>query len=313
MYGQFFMLFGLILVGYYCNKKGYLTAETNKNMGGMVMHVLIPAMLVTTIANIEITDQLLKGFFFSAAGQAAMMIGFGFFMRFYGRWRKVDSTLLPMLDLTTGSLNTGFIGLPVTMIFFGDAGIIYMSAGVLALNLYLWSYGVYVISGKKSKNMAELGHSFLKGAINPNCIAILLGLALTMTRAVTFLPEVLMGFLTKVGDLATPLSLIYVGALAGGSGLSKLLQAKLALEISLVKMLAMPALAMLFLAFIPADGLAKSVFLLSISMPAAVVVPMMVGRYGTGEKMSSDIVLWTTLISMVTLPLSVWLAKGLYF
>lgn len=313
MYGQFFMLFGLILVGYYCNKKGYLTAETNKNMGGMVMHVLIPAMLVTTIANIEITDQLLKGFFFSAAGQAAMMIGFGFLMRFYGRWRKVDSSLLPMLDLTTGSLNTGFIGLPVTMIFFGDAGIIYMSAGVLALNLYLWSYGVYVISGKKSKNMAELGHSFLKGAINPNCIAILLGLALTMTRAVTFLPEVLMGFLTKVGDLATPLSLIYVGALAGGSGLSKLLQAKLALEISLVKMLAMPALAMLFLAFIPADGLAKSVFLLSISMPAAVVVPMMVGRYGTGEKMSSDIVLWTTLISMVTLPLSVWLAKGLYF
>lgn len=71
MYGQFFILFGLILVGYYCNKKGYLPMETNKNVGNMVMRVTIPAMLITTIAGIEITDRVLKAFLFSAAGQAA--------------------------------------------------------------------------------------------------------------------------------------------------------------------------------------------------------------------------------------------------
>lgn len=312
MYGQFFMLFGLILVGYYCNKKNYLTPETNKNMGNMVMHVTIPAMLITTISGIEITDQVLKGFFASAAGQAGMMIGFGFLMRFYGRWRKLDGRLLPMLDLTTGSLNTGFIGLPVTMIFFGEAGIIYMSAGVLALNLYLWTYGVYIISDKKESNPVAVGKTFLKGAINPNCISILLGLALTMTRAIELVPDMVVGFLTKVGDLSTPLSLIYIGALAGGSGISHLFKEKLALEISLVKMILMPALAILAMYFIPADGLTKSVFLLSICMPSAVVVPMMVGKYGYGEKLSSDIVLWTTFISMLTIPLSVTLANFLY-
>ncbi|MGN0135109.1 AEC family transporter [Anaerotignum sp.] len=312
MYGQFFMLFGLILVGYYCNKKGYLTSQTNKNMGSMVMHVTIPAMLVTTISGIEITDQILKGFFLSAAGQAAMMIVFGFLMRFYGRGRKMDSRLLPMLDLTTGSLNTGFIGLPVTMIFFGEAGIVYMSAGVLALNLYLWSYGVYIISGKKETNPAVMGKTFLKGAINPNCMGILLGLALTMTRAIEYVPEMVVGFLTKVGELSTPLSLIYIGALAGSSGIGQLFQEKLALEISLVKMILMPALAILIMYFVPAGSLAKSVFLLSMCMPSAVVVPMMVGQYGYGEKLSSNIVLWTTFISMLTIPLSVWLANLLY-
>ncbi|MEI3523921.1 MAG: hypothetical protein V8Q36_07260 [Anaerotignum sp.] len=64
MYGQFFILFGLILVGYYCNKKGYLPMETNKNVGGLVMRVTIPAMLITTIASIEITDRVLGHFFF---------------------------------------------------------------------------------------------------------------------------------------------------------------------------------------------------------------------------------------------------------
>jgi len=41
-------------------------------------------------------------------------------------------------------------------------------------------------------------------------------------------------------------------------------------------------------------------------------VEMMVGRYGYGDKMSSDIVLWTTVLSMATLPLSVLLAAKLY-
>lgn len=92
----------------------------------------------------------------------------------------------------------------------------------------------------------------------------------------------------------------------------QLFKEKMALEISVVKMIGMPALAILAMLFIPADGLAKSVFLLSVCMPSAAVVPMMVGRYGYGDKMSSDIVLWTTVLSMATLPLSVLLAAKLY-
>ena len=120
------------------------------------------------------------------------------------------------------------------------------------------------------------------------------------------------GLLTKVGDLSTPLSLIYIGALAGSSGIAQLFKEKLALEISLVKMILMPALAILIMCFVPASSLAKSVFLLSICMPSAVVVPMMVGQYGYGEKLSSNIVLCTTFISMLTIPLSVGLSNLLY-
>lgn len=312
MYGQFFMLFGMILVGYYCNKKGYLTQETNKNMGHMVMRVMIPAMLLTSISGIEITDRLLKGFFFSTAGQIVMMVLCGYLMRLYGKWRKLDKSLLPMLELTTGSLNTGFIGIPVTMIFFGEAGIVYISAGVLALNLYLWSYGVYIISGKKEKNLMQMGKTFLKGTINPNCISILLGLALTMTHAIHYVPQVIIDFLTMVGDVTTPLSLLYVGALAGSSGIGRMLKEKLALEVSFVKMILMPVLGILVLHFVPMEPMAKSIFLLSMSMPAAIVVPMMVAQYGEGEEVSSKIVIWTTILSMAVIPLSVALAGVLY-
>ena len=230
MYSQFFILFAMIVVGYYGYRKGWLTREVNKGMGGLVMQATIPAMLVTTIANIQITHDILLGFFLMMAAQAAAMMIFGFLMRLYGKARKLDGRLLDMLDITTGSLNNGFIGLPVATIFFGDVGVMYMSAGVLGLNLYLWSYGVYVLGGKQGGSGAQMGKTFLKGAVNPNCIAIFLGLALTLSNTVHLVPQALLDFLTRLGDLSTPLSLIYIGALAGSSGIKQLFHEKDALE-----------------------------------------------------------------------------------
>lgn len=312
MYGQFFLLFALIIVGYYCNKKGWLNRETNKNMSSMVMHVTIPAMLITTIASIHVDDTILKGFLITVGAEIIAMILFGWMIRLYARFRGLDDRLHPMLDITIGSLNTGFIGLPVTQIFFGSEGVLYMSAGVLSLNLYLWSYGVCVIENKKIGGLKGFGKTVRKVLKNPNCLAIFIGMALTMTNTVDVIPEAGLGFLKKLGDLATPLSLIYIGALAGDSGIGSLFQEKKALELSVVKMLLMPALAAAALLFVPAGPIVKSVFLLSMALPAAIVVPMMVEQYGYGEKMSSDIVLWTTFLSMLTMPLCVWIAGILY-
>ena len=312
MYGQFFLLFALIIVGYYCNKKGWLNRETNKNMSSMVMHVTIPAMLVSTIATIQVNDRILKAFLIMAAAQIVAMILFGFLMRLYARFRKVDARLHPMLDITVGSLNTGFLGLPVTQIFFGSEGVLYMSAGVLSLNLYLWIYGVCVIENKKIEGLQGMKRTARKILTNPNCMSVVIGMVLALTGAVQFVPEVALSFLKKLGDLATPLSLIYIGALAGDSGISSLFKEKEALEISIIKMILMPGLAAVALLSVPAGTLVKSVFLLSMALPSAIVVPMMVEQYGYGEKMSSDIVLWTTFISMITMPICVWLAGILY-
>lgn len=312
MYGQFFLLFALIIVGYYCNKKGWLNRETNKNMSSMVMHVMIPAMLISTIATLPVNDRILKAFFIMAGGQVVAMVLFGLLMRLYARFRKQDKRLYPMLDITVGSLNTGFLGLPVAQIFFGGEGVLFMSSGVLSLNLYLWSYGVCVIENKRIEGLQGMKKTAKKILTNPNCVSVVLGMVLALTGVVQFVPAAAVEFLKKLGDLATPLSLIYIGALAGDSGISSLFKEKVALEFSIIKMILMPAVVGVVLFFIPAGTLVKSVFLLSMALPSAIVVPMMVEQYGYGEKLSSDIVLWTTFISMITMPVCVWITGILY-
>ena len=51
MYSQFFILFAMIVVGYYGYRKGWLTREVNKGMGGLVMpvsytHLTLPTILL---------------------------------------------------------------------------------------------------------------------------------------------------------------------------------------------------------------------------------------------------------------------------
>ncbi|MBQ9091499.1 MAG: AEC family transporter [Anaerotignum sp.] len=312
MYGQFFLLFALIIVGYYCNKKGWLNRETNKNMSSMVMHVTIPAMLISTIATLPVNDRILMVFLVMAAAQIAAMILFGLLVRLYARFRKLDARLYPMLDITVASLNTGFLGLPVAQIFFGSEGVLFMSAGVLSLNLYLWIYGVCVIENKKIEGLQGMKKTAKKILLNPNCMSVVIGMVLALTGAVQLVPAAALEFLKKLGDLATPLSLIYIGALAGDNGISSLFKEKVALEFSIIKMILMPALTVVALFFVTAGTMIKSVFLLSMALPSAIVVPMMVEQYGYGEKLSSDIVLWTTFISMITMPACVWIAGILY-
>ena len=312
MYGQFFLLFALIIVGYYCNKKGWLNRETNKNMSGMVMHVMIPAMLISTISSLQVNDRILKAFLIMAVAQIVAMILFGLLFRLYARFRKQDPRLYPMLDITVASVNTGFLGLPVAQIFFGSEGVLYMSAGVFSLNLYLWSYAVCVIENKKIEGLQGMKKTAKKILLNPNCMSVVIGMVLALTGAVHAVPEAALSFLKKLGDLATPLSLIYIGALAGDNGISSLFKEKTALEFSIIKMILMPAVTAVILLFVPAGELIKAVFLLSMALPSAIVVPMMVEQYGYGEKLSSDIVLWTTFISMLTMPLCVWAAGILY-
>ena len=224
----------------------------------------------------------------------------------------MEEKLIPMLDITTGSMNTGFIGLPVAAIFLGETGVMYMSAGVLSLNLYLWSYAICTIESVNGKGNGGAARTAKKILTNVNCQAVFIGILLAVTGASVYIPEMVMTFLKKVGDLATPLSLIYIGALAGSSGLMSLLKEKTAFELSVVKMIGLPLLAILIMMVVPAGSMAKSAFLLAAALPAAVVVPMMVEQSGYGEKLSSDIVLWSTLISMVTMPVCVWIAGILY-
>lgn len=305
MVGQFFVLFAMMGVGYFCSRKNFLNNEMTTGIGNLVLFITIPAMLFLSLANTEIGRDMLINFGTVVVLQFVGMLIYGRVLRWYYKVRHFPREHLDMLELTAVSVNSAFIGFPIAALFFGEVGVVYMSAAVLGLNLYLWSIGLYVIQGAKKESPREKIHTLLKGAINPSISSITLGLLAAIFGVMAYMPEFIVTFLNNLGSISTPLSLIYIGALTGNSGIRALLRERKTLEASIIKMIALPLMSFCLIYFLPIDPLVKAVYFVAMSLPAAAIVPMIVGRYGVGEEVSSKMVLVTTVLSMGVIPLCV--------
>lgn len=309
MFSQFFVLFGLMAVGYFCSRKKFLNDEMTVGVGNLVLFVTIPVMLFSSLANTVIARDMLINFAAMVGLQFFSMLIFGRIIRLYYRWRKFPAAHLNMLEVTAVSVNNAFIGFPIVLLFFGEESVVYMSASVLGLNLYIWSFGLYIIKGVKGDSLGTMVKTLIKGAINPNISSILLGLLASMLCLMALLPDCVKEFISTLGGISTPLSLIYIGALTGNSGIRYLLRDRETLEASLAKMLLIPVLGFLLICFMPLAPMVKATYFVSMALPAAAIVPMVVGRYGVGVEISSKMVLVTTALSMATLPICVAVAQ----
>lgn len=305
MFGQFFVLFGLMAVGYVCSRKRFLNQEMTTGVGNIVLFFTIPALLFSSLANTKVENDMLTNFATVVGLQFISMLVFGRLIRMYYRFRKFDENHLNMLEVTAVSVNNAFIGFPIALMFFGEEAVVYMSASVLGLNLYVWSIGLYIIKGIKGERIGTMICTLVKGAVNPNISSILLGLFASVVGLMVYIPDFVQEFINSLGSISTPLSLIYIGALTGNSGLKYLLKDWESLEASLTKMILMPALAFAFIYFMPVQPMVKIVYFIAMALPSAAIVPMIVGRYGVGVEVSSKMVMLTTAFSMATVPVCV--------
>ncbi len=230
-------------------------------------------------------------------------------MRLFCRDRGYSAGELGMLECSLATVNNGFIGLPVAMLFFGQVAALYMSAAFFGVHLYLWTYGIYALQGKGG---ALSWKAMARKIVNPNCMMVFLGLLFSLTGWAGYLPVFLKDFLSTLGNLSTPLSLIYIGAMAGNTGLKRLLGQGEAMRLALLKMLLFPGLTAAVLYVLPAEPMLKTAFLVSMTCPCAAIMPMVTEQYGTGREMALDVTLLTTFFSMLTLPACIWLCGVLF-
>lgn len=308
MLERFFVLFAMVGVGYYANRKSIITPVVNTGLGALVMKLTCPALLFVTIVTNEIDSERLRIFFMLAAAQYVASVVGGKALSYYCKARGWEEKYLSMLEITTATSNNGFIGLPIAMMFFGKTGALYMSAGFLGIHLYVWTYAVRVLqrgNGEKSSIQETV-----KKLLNPNCVMVFAGLAFSLLGLVSFVPDYVMDAMSTLGNMSTPLSLIYIGAMAGNEGITALIRQKDSVEVAMVRCISFFAVTAAMMCFLPADPLVKTICVVSMACPCAAIMPMVVEQYGgVGEGKSSEITLLTTIFSMAFMPLSVWISK----
>lgn len=315
MFAQFFVLFSIMGIGFLGGRLGGINEIRNDGLGWLLMQVGLPALLLNSIFSLDIGGGVLADFFLMVLLSIGWFLLFALLSRGYALWKRLPRGFGNMAEISMLSTNNAFMGFPIALAFFGEKGLLFMVAHSLIMNIFLFSYGVYKLrrASKTDEIKKRRPVSVIMEILNANVIAIFLGLALSLTGMVEYIPEAIRMVVSMLAGLATPLSMIYIGATLAGSSISVLSHDRKIVAASVIRLTIYPAVILVLCLLLPISTIMSQILFLAAVLPTAAIVPVMTGTYANEEKEeATKIVLFSTVISLATTPLGVFLAINLF-
>ncbi len=216
-----------------------------------------------------------------------------------------DSRDRRTFGLTTGIQNYGFIAIPVlTFVFHGnDQTLGVLFAHSLGVEIALWTAGILLLTGAFRNPIRSL--------LSPPLLSIVLGLGLNAFGLGARLPVFATEVFQQLGATAIPLSLLLIGAsihdlTKNGKWLGPV---GLSIGACVIRLLLVPAVMLAVVAFLPITTELQRVLIVQAAMPAALFPIILSRHYGGNPQTAVQVVIITTAISILTIPLVVLLGS----
>lgn len=163
-----------------------------------------------------------------------------------------------------------------------------------------WTIGILTFGGSGTLKQS------VKNIFSVNLAAIVLAVAAAGFRIP--IPAFITGTAEMAGGMAVPFMLILTGA-ALWSQADKLFRDKLdAFYITAVRLLILPAVLIFLLKQLPLERDVLEVCITVALMPAASASVLVAERYGGSTELTGQAIIITTTLSIITIPLGLWLA-----
>ena len=250
-------------------------------------------------------------------------------------FRKAPDAQRKMLRLTTIFSNAAFMGIPLIDILLGAEFAIYASIYNITFNLFLWTLGVHLCThsdgadfdGDGDSDLADTlasashhikaGASLMKVLLHPVTLASVLGLVVLVCGVNTATLDachlgVLVDAFAHIKGLVAPLSMVVIGLRIpdirlGGMLRDVYMYLFLALRHATLPLLFLGAIKLLALIGLPIpDGVAMTALILS-ATPSATSATMFAEKYNCDAPYTSRLVIVSTLLSILTMPIVLWL------
>ena len=284
----------LMAVGIYLSRKGFLSPQGTKDLGAILLRIIIPCVIVKSYITTYSRERLLELALSAGLALAAFILAMGIAYLVYGKRRRIE-------NFAAAFCNAGFIGIPLAQAVIGDEGVFYMAASVALLNLFQWTYGVYIMTDRKDSIRAK---TIVK---NPVVIAIVVGIALFLSRLPV--PGILTSTLGYIAGMNTPVAMILMGTYMAKLPWRKLLD-KRAYGCVLLRLVVIPAvvLAVFWALPISNQNVALAAYLAA-ATPVGANICVFAQQCDCDYEFSVVTVCLSTVLSIVTVPLMVSLAQ----
>ncbi|WP_304126171.1 AEC family transporter [Mogibacterium diversum] len=296
-------IIAIIVLGYFLQTHGWFGQEFGQNLSRLIMNIALPASIFVSVMKYLTFDKLIslsEGLVYTFA---AFTLGYVVAYIVVRAFRVRPGRRGTMIN-TFVNANTIFIGLPLNVALFGNKALPYFLIYYITNTISTWTLGVYLMSSDSKSGKSKSAEKFdWKKLLPAPLVGFLVALIFLVLRIPV--PAFATSTLTYIGNIVTPLSLIYIGIVLAKAGLKTITLDRDTI-ITLVGRfilgpLAMVAILMLTAKNMPADEF--KTFVIQSAAPALAVLPIL-ASHGDGDvEFSTNVVTLSTIMFVIVIPI----------
>lgn len=287
-------LFLMILLGLGLKRWGILDAPGIKSLTALCVDVVIPFNILKSCLAPLGDDVLTTAGKILLAGFLMQLLYLVLNQFLYNRFALQRKKVLQYCTIVS---NGGFLGNPVAEGVYGPLGLLYASVYLIPMRIIMWSVGTsYFIAGQHTDRKQVLK----KVLTHPCLVAIYLGMLLMVTG--WQLPGFLQLTVGYIGNCNAALTMFIIGTILADVPLKSIFNRDSFL-FSFLRLGVLPALSWLICRVAGLDALGTGVGVMMTGMPAGATAAIFAAQYHSDAPFATQVVILSTLLSMVTIPL----------
>ncbi len=291
------MMLCYMIAGYVLVKSKKAESSHAKTLSGILVYICSPCLIISSFQNMEYSIENFKKamLFFVVSLLIQLLFFLLMFMVFNKKYTDAKYRIL-----TAGGLlgNCGFFGYPLITSLFPKESVVgsYSAVFVASMNLIVFTIGVYLITKDKK-------YISVKSAIfNPTMFGVAVAIPLYLIQF--NFPETVGNTISLLGKMSTPVCMIVLGMRLASMSIKQTFATPFAYVAAALKLVVFPLFALLCVKFLPfLDETFKVSMYVLCATPAAAVILSLAELHGQEQKLAANVVLLSTLISLVTIPL----------
>lgn len=290
-----------MMIGFCLCKSGKAVVSHAKSLSAILIYILGPCMIINSFLGLEYSrENIIQIGIYFIVSLLVQVIFFGALYVVFSR--KYNDSKYRILTVGAVLGNVGFLGMPVVASVFPGVPIVlvYSSINVMSMNLIVFTIGTFMITNDKK-------YISVKNAIlNPTTIAIIISLPLFIFGI--HFPESIESGIGLLGKMVTPICMLILGMRLSEAKLKAIFTRPFVYATCLLKLVVFPIVAFLLVHWIPwiNDACKTTVVVLAMT-PAGAIIQSLSELYECEQEFAANVVLLTTIISVVTIPLMAYI------
>ena len=297
---QVLELFIILAIGFVLGKTNLVTDEGNRVLSNVVLYVVSPCMLISAFQRDLVLSDLSN---FAICFGLAIVIQVGSIFVAKLTIRNKDPFTKDVLQFSAIFSNCGYMAYPLQTALLGTIGVFLGSAYVAVFYLLVWTYGIYLMSKDKSLLKAK------PILTNPGFLGVIVALVLYL--ASISLPEIILTPINYLASLNTPLPMIIIGYQLSKANIKSVLKEKASYIAAAVRLIIIPLIAIALCLILRLDLTLTTAIAIAASTPPGTIIGMFCAMLKKDSSFASSLLSAETVISIITMPLMVGLARYL--